>query len=464
MSEFGSDANEAVGAEGGSKRVLAQALQAPTACNHENDLCTCNVSNDERANLLKEYLSALADSGWRNIRLMPLDSEGKAPVIQGRCSLGSDEAESLLVRGGTAIQQIRRDGVRGFCLYAGKPSHETEGLVFTDHDRPDLFPADSNTLTVKSGSGTGYHQTFENTGSVQNSKAKGDFDQAGEVRAHNWYVVLPGSIHPSGGIYHVVSNLGVAPLETGDLPEELTPNNQPNASHDSPPVKLDNEVPDSLGEIEASFDVESRYQTMLDSAASETIDAIIEGNLNDTRFADDRHESEGWLAEQVGFYMARDREVVEDVLTTLFQRNPDTDAHTSDSTKSSRRKFLENDQHRKQVLDYAVSKRSEYDPGLGVTKYTRQERPEVGYPIVDRVQDALCDLVLARKVEIVEHPRVDRGETQVYEALRKMQDDDSTPFTVKSVRDGRKRYYYLDGYELKIPEERREELGIEVGL
>lgn len=464
MNEFGSDDNEAVGSEAASKRVLARGLRTPAACDHENDLCTCNVSNDERAGLLKEYLNALADSDWQNIRLMPLDSEGKGPIIQNRCSLDTDEAESLLVRGGTAIQQIRRDGVRGFCLYAGKPSHGTERLVFTDHDLPDLFPADSNTLTVKSGSGTGYHQTFENNGSVKNSKGKDDLDQAGEVRAQNWYVVLPGSIHPSGGIYHVVSNPGVAPLERGDLPEELTPNDQRNASHDSPPVKLDNEVPDSLGEIEASFDVESRYQTMLDSTASETIEAIIEGTLSDTRFADDRHESEGWLAEQAGFYMERDREVVDEVLTTIFQRNPETDAHTNDSTKSSRRKFLENDQHRKQVLDYAVSKRSEYDSGLGITKYTREERPEVSYPTIDRVQDALCDLVLARKIEIVDHPRVDRGKTQVYEALQKMQNDDAIPITVHSVQDGRNCYYYLDGYELKIPPERREELGIEVGL
>lgn len=463
MTQFKANDNEALGTKSGSNHVLAKAFREPTACNHENNLCTCNTSDQQRAKLLREFVTALAEAGWPDVRMMPLDSEGKAPIIQGRCSLDSDEAQSLLANPEEAVKLIR-EGAKGFCLYAGKSKHGTEGLVFTDHDDPDRFPADANTLTTVSGSGTGYHQTFKNTGDIQNAKGKGKFEKAGEVRAYNQYIVLPGSIHPTGGIYHVDSNLGIGELEPTDLPKELLPSSETPQTLNSKPVELDTEVPDSLGNIEADFNVENRYQVMLNSAKSETIEAIIKGALKETRFKNDRHQAEGWLAEQVGFYMGREREVIEKVLTKIFRENPKTDAHTGSAEKSMERKFFQNDHHREQILDYATSKGSKYDPGMGIRKYTRQKRPEVSYPLFNRVNDALADLVLARTNEIVEHPRVDRGKRQVQNALRKMQNSDEVPFSIHSVKDGRKRYYYLEAYELKIPEDRRKELGIEVGL
>jgi len=452
-SEPDSDKNSA---STSSRDVLSEDFSQGGNCDHENPVCTCNTSDTERAALLKEYLDALTENGWPGVRLMPLDEEGKRPIITDRCGLDSDEAKSLLVDGEDAIRLIEQDGERGFCLYAGKPEHRTSGLVFTDHDDPDRFPADSDTLTVISGSGRGYHQTFENEGDVRNAKGKGELNGVGEIRAENQYVVLPGSIHPSGGIYHIESNPGIGKLESDDLPEQLLPRSKTPTSE---PTELDTEVPASLGEIDADFNVESRYQTMLNCRKSEAIEAIIEGNLAKTRFRDDRSEAEGFLAEQVGFYMGRDREVIEQVLTTIFTRNPETDAHSDDPDKSSKRKFLLNDRHREQILDYATSKDDEYDPGIEA-KYMREERPLVAYPTINRVQDALSDLKLARTVEILEHPRVDRGKRQVQNALRKMQDEEM----VISVKDGRKKYYYLEHHELLIPEERREELGIEVGI
>ena len=281
------------------------------------------------------------------------------------------------------------------------------------------------------------------------------------MRAYNLYVILPGSIHPSGGIYHIESNRGIGKLESDYLPEQLLPSSQ---TPPSEPTKFDTEVPDPLGDIEADFNVGKRYQTMLKSAKSETIKAISRGTLGETRFENDRHQAEGWFAEQVGFYMGRDRGLIGQVLTTIFTENPETDAHADDFDKSSKRKFLQNDYHRNQILDYATASDSEYDPGLGIAKYCREERPVVGYPLFNRVQNALSDLTIARTIEIVEHPRVDRGKRQVQNTLQEMQDSNEVPFRVKSVRDGRDRYYYLEGYELLIPEERREELGIEVGI
>lgn len=456
MSNLNPDSDKNSATQGAGDVLSRDFIQEDTAaCDHENPICTCHTSDTERATLLKEYLDALAENGWRGVQLMPLDEKGKRPIITGRCKLPTDEAKSFLVNGEEAIRLIEQDGERGFCLYAGKSEHGTSGLVFTDHDDPDRFPADSDTLTVISGSGTGYHQTFENAGDVRNAKGKRELNGVGEVRASNQEVVLPGSIHSSGGIYHVESNPGIRKLESDDLPEQLLPRSKTPTPE---PPKLDTEVPDSLGKIEADFSVKSRYQTMLNSSTGETIEAVIEGNLAKTKFRDDRHQAEGWLAEQVGFYMGRDREVIEQVLTTIFTRNPETDAHSNNPDKSSKRKFLRDTTHRKQILEYATSKDTKYDFGLGIRKYMREERPKVGYPLLNRVQDALSDLILARTVEIVEHPRIDRGKRQVQNALREMQDTD----IVHSVKDGRKKYYYLKHHELLIPEERREELGIEI--
>lgn len=440
------------------------------SCDHTNPVCTCATSDADRAALLEKYLDVLAEDGWPNVLLMPLDKEGKGPVIAGRCRLLkrperealTDEAKSYLRTPSEAVDAVRA-GHRGFCLYAGREDLGTAGLVFTDHDDPDRFPADEHTLTVVSGSGEGYHQTFENGGDVRNAKGKKELNGAGEVRADTQYVVLPGSIHPSGGIYHIESNPGIEQLEPRDLPTELRPGSEGREATDSDDIDLDTCVPNALGKIEAEVNVEYRYQTMLNCAVAETIRAVIGGTLAETRFENDRHQAEGWLAEQVGFYMGRDREVVHQVLMKIFTENPQTDAHRNDPDKSSGRKYLENEHHRKQVLDYATSKDNEYDPGHGAgIHYTRTERPEVSYPTFERVQDALAELLLASTSEITDHPRVDRSKQQVRRALNEMLDSEDTPPVVKTVRDGRRRYYYLESHAIFIDEDRREELGIDL--
>jgi hypothetical protein len=74
-----------------------------------------------------------------------------------------------------------------------------------------------------SGSGRGYHKTYFNAGDVKGADGKGKKEGAGEVRANNRYVVAPGSIHPSGGIYHVVEDPGIAELASDDLSREFRP-------------------------------------------------------------------------------------------------------------------------------------------------------------------------------------------------------------------------------------------------
>lgn len=196
---------------------------ADCGAEHENPLCQCSVTAEERSALLSDYLERFREEFGQYPKLMPLDEEGKAPIIQGKCKLDTQQGHSYLVDHEEAIRRIREEGFRGFCLYAGKESHNTKDVVFVDVDEPDSFPLDAfpETLSVLSGSGRGPHWTFRNDGTVERAKGKNGID--GEIRAKNWYVVTPGSIHPSGGIYHVIGHHDIATLTSEQIPEPLQP-------------------------------------------------------------------------------------------------------------------------------------------------------------------------------------------------------------------------------------------------
>ena len=180
-----------------------------------------SVTDFDRAGMLREYLDAVTREFGTTPKLMPLGEEGKEPVIEGRCRLHTEKARRLLVDGYDAVDRIRTRGDRGFCMYAGKPTHGTEEIVFIDHDDLDEFPAPTATptLEVRSGGG-GMHETYRNAGDVANARVG---DAAGEVRALNWYVILPGSIHSSGGVYHIAEDRPIATLADADLDDSIRP-------------------------------------------------------------------------------------------------------------------------------------------------------------------------------------------------------------------------------------------------
>lgn len=197
---------------------------------HTNPIDADDVSDDERADMLAEYLDAYENAFGRRPRLMPLDDEGKGPAITARCSLDSPTAEQMLVAADEAVRRIRESGARGFALYAGRDDHGTSDVVFIDDDDPEAFPDDElpATLTVLSGSGRGSHYTYRNAGDVRNARGKEGVD--GEVRAENWYVVTPGSVHPTGGVYHVTDSRPIATLDAETVPESLSPRTTPTAA------------------------------------------------------------------------------------------------------------------------------------------------------------------------------------------------------------------------------------------
>ena len=228
----------------------ADSLRQSLAESHPNPVTIWNTSNEERAELLAEYLDAL-ESVCPDPRLIPLNDAGKAPAIKETPGLGSRQEKQMRHTREEAVAAIEQ-GVSGFALYAGRSDHGTEDLVFADHDDLHAFPLDTlpDTLTVVSGSGEGYHETSVNAGDVRNAKSDG-----GEIRASNWYVVLPGSVHPSGGIYHLEEERPIVELEADDIPERLRPATD---SYDGEDIELSqkstggsftNEVGMSLDEV-----------------------------------------------------------------------------------------------------------------------------------------------------------------------------------------------------------------------
>ncbi|WP_338739375.1 bifunctional DNA primase/polymerase [Haloplanus salilacus] len=236
----------------------ANALNQSVSEAHPNLLTIWNTSDEERAKLLDEYLDAL-EAVCPDPRLIPLDETGKAPAIRGTCSLDSQQAQEMLYTPEEAIKAIER-GANGFALYAGRSDHGTEDLVFADHDDLHAFPLDTlpDTLTVVSGSGEGYHETFVNAGDVRNAMSDG-----GEIRASNWYVVVPGSIHPSGGIYHLEKERPIGELETDDIPERLRPATD---SYDGENIELSGDSTDRCftNELGMSLDEVREYDEKLD--------------------------------------------------------------------------------------------------------------------------------------------------------------------------------------------------------
>ena len=192
-----------------------------------------NTTLEQRANQLETYLDLLPCEPL----LMPLEGDSKEPLIKVE-GISLDTADHLLVTGPEAVDQLRNGDTSGFCIYAGRESHNTHNLVFTDHDDPDRFHPDSlpETLLAQSGSGTGFHQTYINASEVSNSLGTGDLDGAGEIRADNWYIVTPGSAHPSGGIYHLLNQHPPTELATEDLPSELQPSTHDSQNLDDRPV------------------------------------------------------------------------------------------------------------------------------------------------------------------------------------------------------------------------------------
>ena len=281
-----------------------------TSGDHQNPIDVADVTDEERAGMLREYLEAFVDAFGQVPRLMPLDEEGKGPIIQGECRLDSPQGREYLVDGEEAVRRIREEGARGFAIYAGKWDHGTEDALFVDHD-DDSFPAPTGepTLEVLSGSGQGPHETYRNAGDVANARVG---DNLGEIRAENWYVVAPGSVHPTGGVYHVRKHRDIATLSDEDLDDSMRPasSRRDRDESESPVQDLDGE-----GDRPNDDTIDERLErAFANSHDGDRIQAVWNGRYRAAGF-DDRSAAEFWLANRLDSWVARgDHTVVRQLL------------------------------------------------------------------------------------------------------------------------------------------------------
>lgn len=178
-----------------------------------------NFDSAERADLLRDWIDVIRRE-WPYVRLMPLNDE-KEPIIRGRCGLDTDQARGYLHTPEEATEAVE-SGHNGFFVYCGREGHGTEDMVICDRDEPDEWPTFEPTVRVVSGSpGLSDHLYFR--GDVENAEGKGNLKGTGGIRAKNWGCVVPGSLHPSGGVYQLAADPGIATLSSDELPEKLRP-------------------------------------------------------------------------------------------------------------------------------------------------------------------------------------------------------------------------------------------------
>jgi hypothetical protein len=213
---------------------------------HENPVDAADVTDRERARMLVEWTERYRAEFGTVPSVMPVDAETKRPYIEGRSQLDdvldpefgettpTEFAENVMVDAFEAARQIAEEGAVGFACYAGRQEFGTYHAAFVDHDSTDTFPSPTGepTLEVLSGSGRGTHETYRNDPDdrVQNASVNGS---VGEIRARNYYVILPGSIHPSGGVYHIVEDREITTLADADLEAEMRPASKRREEHDA---------------------------------------------------------------------------------------------------------------------------------------------------------------------------------------------------------------------------------------
>lgn len=380
-------------------------------CEHSNPICVCSRTDPERAELLRGYLDVLATAGWSDVLLLPVDRDGKAPKIaELGIPLDSERARELLHTPEEAVDAVRK-GQRGFALYAGREEHGTGDLVFTDHDDADVWPPSStpDSVLVMTGSGEGYHKPYRNAGDVQNSKGKGEYLGAGEVRARNWYVVLPGSIHASGGIYHMTENRGIGVLRAKDLPRGLRPGTIVEAaSEKNEPVELRSGEIDNLSEDFDAGSVTNEWGAELRDVrmASRKLDRLLSvfnpGN---------EYESTS-EADQAAVSML------------LIWRFDETDIVDILRACRSRKKMAREDYIWRTIHRTALTQRIPVDPELGpvLIESAKENRgiPKVGNATLFQVQNAFAYRKDATVAELADDDILDWGNAKRKSTMRRI--------------------------------------------
>jgi chitodextrinase len=366
---------------------------------HNNPIDYDDVTPQERAQHLIEFLKAFKREFGSRPMLMPLKEDSKEPAISGEASLDSPKGRSFLVTPDEAVRLIFEEDYPGFCIYAGKDDHGTEGFAVVDVDEPDEFPYREFPSTGKgmSGSGDGEHLYYHNDGNVERAFAKGEYGGTGEVKAENWYVITPGSIHPSGGVYHITDDSEWATLAGDEIPEEFQPS-----------VKKDMEDYDDLPDPSTSSSEAGgggRYQNdlgmSLDSIRNrdDKLDALLSSLVPGGYSYPSASEADFAAASKLHFWRYSERDIAR-IIRDYRTRQKVTDrddylAHTIDKAASGEQmEPEENDDGDGDAEPVATLPLERLDRLSHEERVRYAEQRGIEWPDVDEVRDRLCDTIM----------------------------------------------------------------------
>lgn len=422
-------------------------------------------SNERRAALLEEWLFAFEQEFGIRPKLMPL-GEDKEPIIKERCSLESEEAYNLLCDASEAVERMRK-GEDGFCCWAGKPSHNTEHILFVDHDEPEAFSVPTGEPTLLVATQQGYHELYRNDSDdpVRNAKVG---DGEGEIRVRNQYVLVPGSIHPNGVVYEVEQNRPIQTISDTELDDKHRP--AVDTTSDTQPIETDLEgveVLDDLdierlGETINDLGIETpinnpgiRLKNAMRSEKGNRIQALWTGHYGQAGHPNDRSEAECALVRYLGFWFEGDWNTVATLMDVSCRQYPDTDR--GDSRKWANR----GTDYRESLKSFAVN---------GPTKNMKgsmwvhdEDRPDSSSVLRRSVRNVTKALGIATRKEIMAYEadeasqwdEVDREERSVRNALSFLEDEGLLFWH----RSGRHTYYFAS--PVQVSKDRLNELGIE---
>jgi len=134
----------------------------------------------------------------RGYNLLRVENSGKAPVDGPNSPKPLSEIRLWVRQGGNYGVAVR----------------STDDLVIIDVDSHELqarLKAElPETFTVMSGGdGIGFHYYYRVPGWDRNQQVTVDGTDRGSIRSENWYAVGPGSVHPSGQEYQIVTDTGI---------------------------------------------------------------------------------------------------------------------------------------------------------------------------------------------------------------------------------------------------------------
>jgi hypothetical protein len=274
-------------------------------CQTDSPFCKHGLSDTDRALQALHYLEAIASAQGRAVEDLTLfrtvDDEKELRVFGlGAGIFDNPNLQHYEYSGMEAVAALA-GGASGFGLYLGKKSCGTDGVGVIDNDDADNWPYEDTPtdFAILSGSGSGYHHPFLHDGTVANANTKKDTLYEGSVRTENYYHLIPGSIHPSGGVYSIETASEVPDVTIDDFPEDLHPRSRNVTGPDGEKVEIPRDPPDDLANAEYENEIGWSLQEVRDR--SDQLDSLLR-HLAPPGYGGDRSASDAATANYLWFW------------------------------------------------------------------------------------------------------------------------------------------------------------------